>query len=63
MTKTPRVQVRKSPIDGLWRRWEYRAALSLGLITSAQIEALEAVDGPVAVCTGVFATRGAAFRP
>jgi hypothetical protein len=61
MTKA-KVQVRRSPVDGKFRRWEYRSSLSLNLITSEQVEAGEAIDADVPVCTGVFKSRGAAFR-
>lgn len=62
ITKRARVQVRRSSVDGKWRRWELKSALSLNLITSEQVEAKEAIDGLVPVCTGVFRTRAGAFR-
>lgn len=59
---TPRAQVRRSPVDGKFRRWELRSALSLGLITQEALSLKEAIDTPVPVCTGVYKTRGEAFR-
>lgn len=60
--KPARIQVRRSPVDGMWRRWEQRSALSLNLVTPEQIRLMEAVDALVPVCTGVFRTRAGAFR-
>ncbi|MGH2619849.1 MAG: hypothetical protein ACRDHG_04680 [Anaerolineales bacterium] len=52
-----RIQVRQSPVDGKFRRWEYRSASALGFVIEEGDR-----DYEVPVCTGVFKTRGAAFR-
>ena len=49
-----RFELRRSPVDRMWRVWERRFALALGLVNTSEIEARQSVDGPVWVVTGVY---------
>lgn len=50
--------LRRSPVDGKFRRWETRRASQLGML---DITDPKAVDYPVQVVTGVFKNRREAF--
>ena len=52
-----RFELRRSPVDRMWRVWERRFALALALIHKGQIDARDMVDGPVWVVTGVYPTK------
>ncbi len=51
----PRFDLRRSPVDGQWRKWERRPLSSLRSLEDHEI------DGPVWVVTGVFQTRKEVF--
>ena len=52
-----RFELRRSPVDRMWRVWERRFALALGLVSTSGIAARQWVDGPVWVVTGVYPTK------
>lgn len=63
MTFTPRnkrlrrFELRRSPVDRMWRVWERRHALGLGLVTRTRVADQQQVDLPVWVVTGVYPTK------
>lgn len=57
MTYQHRFEWRRSPVDRAFRAWERRRALALGLITQADVDNKQCVDGPIWVCTGVYDTK------
>jgi hypothetical protein len=56
-----RFDLRKSPVDGKWRRWEMRSAVSLGLHDPEEADLLKN-DWLVPVVTGVYNTRKEVFK-
>ncbi|NIV31013.1 MAG: hypothetical protein GWN58_16435 [Anaerolineae bacterium] len=58
--------IRQSPVDGMWRRWELKAADALGIQDPEEAD-MKRSDGSslrefVQVCTGVFKTKAQAKR-
>jgi hypothetical protein len=58
--------IRQSPVDGKWRRWELKSAVTLGW-QDPEDAAQKRSDGSrceefVQVCTGVFDTKQQAKR-
>lgn len=57
-----RFELRRSPVDKMYRRWEKRMASScLDLSTGEPLADPEGLDYPLWVCTGVFRTRKEVF--
>jgi len=60
MKKKQKFDLRKSPVDGMIRKWEQRTASSLGMITTEDGERLG--DYLVWVVTGVYRNRREVFN-
>lgn len=58
-TTQRRFDLRKSPLDGKWRRWEQ---MQQGLLLKWQDETQPGYKALIWVVTGVFDSRNAAFR-
>jgi hypothetical protein len=61
-----RLQARRSPVDGKFRRWEKKWASALGFISQEDAWQVRSDgthhDWEVWVCTGVFKSRREVFK-
>jgi hypothetical protein len=60
MSNRPRFQLRRSKVDGMFRRWEQRLPSDLG-IREGDEDDLRVPEQPVWVVTAVYRTRREAF--
>ena len=54
-----RFDLRKSPLDGQWRRWEQ---IQQGILLKWEFDGQPGFKALIWVVTGVFESRNAAFR-